>query len=376
MSENNIQKPSNRSNNSLKTIIPKPLKAFINDSRAVGIVLIACTAISLFLSNMDFSQEYYTGFWEITTHTGSFLHLPENFLLWVNDALMAVFFLTVGIEIKRELMVGELASIQKSMLPIIAALGGMIVPAFIYFIFNNGTPFHHGWGIPMATDIAFSLGILSLLGKKAPVQLKVFLAALAIIDDLGAILVIAIFYSSGLSFVYLLSGLGGVVILAILNKMKVKQMFPYLLIGVLIWYCILNSGVHATIAGVLLAFCIPVDIGKRLEGKLTHFVDFIIMPLFALANTAIIFPNQVGHIVSSPITIGVFLGLLLGKPIGIVLFSFLSTKLKIAALPDNTSWKQMTGVGMIAGIGFTMSIFISVLAFSNIEAQDIAKIAV
>src|SRR5699024_6208084 len=173
MSENNIQKPSNRSNNSLKTIIPKPLKAFINDSRAVGIVLIACTAISLFLSNMDFSQEYYTGFWEITTHTGSFLHLHENFLLWVNDALMAVFFLTVGIEIKRELMVCELASIQKSMLPIIAALGGMIVPAFIYFIFNNGTPFHHGWGIPMATDIAFSLGILSLLGKKAPVQLKV-----------------------------------------------------------------------------------------------------------------------------------------------------------------------------------------------------------
>ncbi len=376
MSENNIQKPSNQSNNSLKTIITKPLKAFMNDSRAVGIVLIACTAISLFLSNMDFSQESYTGFWAITTHTEGFLHLPENFLLWVNDALMAVFFLTVGIEIKRELMVGELASIQKSMLPIIAALGGMVVPAFIYFIFNNGTPFHHGWGIPMATDIAFSLGILSLLGKKAPVQLKVFLAALAIIDDLGAILVIAIFYSSGLSFVYLLSGLGGVVILVILNKLKVKQMFPYLLIGILIWYCILNSGVHATIAGVLLAFCIPVDLGKRLEGKLTHFVDFIIMPLFALANTAIIFPSQFGHIVSSPITIGVFLGLLLGKPIGIVLFSFLSTKLKIAALPDNTSWKQMTGVGMIAGIGFTMSIFISVLAFSNIEAQDIAKIAV
>lgn len=348
----------------------------MDDSRAVGIVLIGCTVVSLFLSNMDFSQQAYLAFWNTETHTGAVIHLPHNYLYWVNDALMAVFFFLVGMEIKRELIIGELASLRKSMLPVCAALGGMVVPALIYFFFNGQTPYHHGWGIPMATDIAFSLGILSLLGKKAPIQLKIFLAALAIIDDLGAILVIAIFYTTGLSLTYLLIGLGATAIAVLLNRLKVKNMVPYVLVGLVIWYCILNSGVHATIAGVLLAFCIPVSRIADMERKLTDFVNFIVMPLFALANTAIIFPDQMGHIIESPITLGIVFGLVIGKPVGIVLFSFLSTKLKVAALPDQTTWKQMTGVGMIAGIGFTMSIFISTLAFNEIEIQDIAKISV
>ncbi len=357
--------------------IISPLRTFMNDSRAVGIVLIACTVLSLFFSNMDFSQQAYTGFWEIKTHLGgNFLHLPHNYLLWVNDALMAVFFFLVGMEIKRELLIGELASIRKSMLPVCAALGGMAVPALIYFFFNGGTPYHHGWGIPMATDIAFSLGVLSLLGDKASVQLKIFLAALAIIDDLGAILVIAFFYSSNLSLMYLLVGLGAFCIGIILNRSKVKNMLPYILIGLVMWYCILNSGIHATIAGVLLAFCIPVSRISDMENKLTRFVNFVVMPLFALANTAIIFPNEMGHIFESPITLGVVLGLVIGKPVGVLLFSFLSTKLNIASLPDNTSWKQMIGVGFLAGIGFTMSIFIATLAFGEVDIQDIAKIAV
>src|SRR5690625_522668 len=217
--------------NTISKKILSPLRTFMNDSRSVGIVLIACTVVSLFLSNMDFSQQAYLGFWNTETVTKGAVHLPGNFLLWVNDALMAVFFFLVGMEIKRELMIGELASLQKSMLPIIAALGGMAVPAFIYFIFNGNTPFHHGWGIPMATDIAFSLGILALLGKKAPIQLKVFLAALAIIDDLGAILVIAIFYASGLHLTYLLIGLGGVAIAVLLNVFKVKSTAAYVVIG-------------------------------------------------------------------------------------------------------------------------------------------------
>ncbi len=354
-----------------------PLRTFMNDSRAVGIVLIACTVLSLFFSNMDFSREAYTGFWNIRTHLGgTALHLPHNYLLWVNDALMVLFFFLVGMEIKRELMIGELASIRKSMLPVCAALGGMVVPALIYFAFNGDTPFHHGWGIPMATDIAFSLGVLSLLGNRAPIQLKIFLAALAIIDDLGAILVIAIFYSSNLSLTYLFIGLGAMCVAIALNLLKVKRMFPYMLIGIVMWYCILNSGVHATIAGVLLAFCIPVSRISDMENKLTHFVNFVVMPLFALANTAIIFPKEMGHIFESPITLGIILGLVIGKPVGVLLFSFLSTKLNIAALPDNTKWKQMIGVGLLAGIGFTMSIFIATLAFGEVEIQDIAKISV
>ncbi|TAM98951.1 MAG: Na+/H+ antiporter NhaA [Chitinophagaceae bacterium] len=354
-----------------------PLKDFLNDSRAIGIVLIACTIISLALSNIDFARESYTHFW--TAHislsaTGP--HLPHDLLAWINDGLMAVFFFLVGMEIKRELMIGELASIQKSMLPVLAALGGMIVPALIFFTFNGSTPFHHGWGIPMATDIAFSLGIISLLGNRVPVQLKIFLTALAIIDDLGAIVVIAVFYATDMHFGYLFFGLGIMIIPVILNLLKVQRMIFYFIPAIIVWYCFLNSGVHPTIAGVLLAFCIPLSRISSLEHALYHVVNFVIMPLFALANTAIVFPSAFGHIIHSPITFGIVLGLVLGKPIGICIFSFLSVKLKIASLPSDTHWKQILGAGMIAGIGFTMSIFIATLAYKEEELQVISKIAI
>lgn len=357
--------------------ILSPLRDFLKDSRAIGIVLIACTAISLILSNTAFFQQDYTNFWVQTLSIfRANMHLPHSPLHWINDAFMTVFFFLVGMEIKRELMIGELASVQKSMLPVLAALGGMIFPAAIFFIFNGNTPFHHGWGIPMATDIAFSLGIISLLGDRVPVQLKIFLTALAIIDDLGAIVVIALFYATNVHWGYLLIGLGLLAIPVLLNLMRAKRLLLYFIPGIVIWYCFLNSGIHPTIAGVLLAFCIPLSRISSLEHTLYHVVNFIIMPLFALANTAIIFPSVFGHIIYSPVTYGIMLGLILGKPIGIVLFSWLSVKLKMASLPDNTHWKQILGAGMIAGIGFTMSIFIATLAYKEEEWQVLSKLAI
>jgi NhaA family Na+:H+ antiporter len=354
-----------------------PLRSFLKDSRAIGIVLIACTILSLFLSNTAFFQQGYTGFWlQHFTFPVAGLQLPHDWLHWVNDGLMVVFFFLVGMEIKRELIIGELATLRKSMLPVLAALGGMLLPAFIFFLFNGGTPFHHGWGIPMATDIAFSLGIISLLGNRVPLQLRIFLTALAIIDDLGAIVVIAIFYATDLHLAYLLTALGFMAIPLLLNLLKVQRLLFYFLPGIVAWYCLLNSGIHPTIAGVLLALCIPLSKIPTLEHFLYDPVNFVIMPLFALANTAIIFPTEIGHIVHSPIAWGVLLGLVVGKPVGIFLFSFLSVKLRLAALPSNTYWKQLLGTGMIAGIGFTMSIFIATLAYSEEELQVIAKIAI
>lgn len=354
-----------------------PLKDFLKDSRAVGIILIICTVLSLTLSNIPATQSGYFDFWlqHLPLSAGN-LHLPQNPLAWINDGLMVVFFFLVGMEIKRELLIGELASAQKSMLPVLAALGGMIFPALIFFAFNGNTPFHHGWGIPMATDIAFSLGIISLLGNRIPVQLKIFLTALAIIDDLGAIVVIALFYASDIHLGYLLMGLGIFTIPILLNLMRAGQPLLYFIPGIVVWYCFLNSGIHPTIAGVLLAFCIPLSRISRLEHALYNMVNFIVMPLFALANTAIIFPAAFGHVVHSPVTFGVMLGLILGKPIGISAFSFLSVKFKIASLPSNTDWKQIVGAGMIAGIGFTMSIFIATLAYQEEELQVISKIAI
>ncbi|MGH2643770.1 MAG: Na+/H+ antiporter NhaA, partial [Chitinophagaceae bacterium] len=224
-----------------------PLKDFLNDSRAIGIVLIVCTVVSLFLSNNSFFQQGYTYFWQQhLSFPVSGLHLPHTSLHWINDGLMAVFFFLVGMEIKRELMIGELASVQKSMLPVLAALGGMIFPALIFFAFNGSTPFHHGWGIPMATDIAFSLGIISLLGNRVPVQVKIFLTALAIIDDLGAIIVIAIFYATNMHFTFLFIGLGLMIIPVVLNLLKVQRLLFYFIPGIIVWYCFLNSGVHPT----------------------------------------------------------------------------------------------------------------------------------
>lgn len=356
--------------------ILSPIYQFFQDSRAVGIVLIICTVISMVLANSPWQQPYID-FWELSYHPPfEKLHLPHSFLHWINDGLMALFFFLVGMEIKRELTIGELSSIRKSMLPVMAALGGMICPALIFAIFNGGTPYAHGWGIPMATDIAFSLGILSLLGKRVPVTLKIFLTALAIIDDLGAILTIAIFYTDDLNTGYLLAGAGIMALLIILNLLKVKPLAFYFIPGLLLWYCVFNSGIHATIAGVLLAFCIPLPRVSALIHTLHDPVNFFIMPLFALSNTAIPFPPELLHVFNSSISYGVLAGLVIGKPLGIFLFSWIATRLKLAALPAHTRWTQLLGVGVIAGIGFTMSIFIATLAYTETELQVIAKMSV
>jgi NhaA family Na+:H+ antiporter len=353
-----------------------PVLEFIRDSRAVGITLICCTILSLVASNSSGSNEYLS-FWnrEILQSTGG-LHLPHTILHFINDALMAVFFLMVGMEIKRELMIGELNSVRKSLLPVVAAVGGMVVPAFIYYLWCGGTPYSNGWGIPMATDIAFSLGVLSLLGNKAPLALRVFLTALAIIDDLGGILAIAIFYAGDLNWAYL--GLGGLIfaILITLNLLKVQRNFIYFILGLLLWYFIFNSGVHATIAGVLLAFTIPLKNINKLIHSLHDPVNFLILPIFALANTAIAFPPDVLQVFTTGLHHGIFMGLVLGKPLGIFLFSYLAVKLKIGMMPTGLVWRHIIGMGMVAGIGFTISIFIATLALGDAEAQTIAKIAV
>ena len=353
-----------------------PLRKFLSDSRSTGILLIICTIVSLILSNASSTQTAYINFFKAPFHPISFLNTPGDILTWINDAFMACFFFLVALEIKRELRIGELASVKKSLLPILAALGGMICPAIIFSLFNGNTSYAHGWGIPMATDIAFSLGVLSLLGKRVPVQLKIFLAALAIIDDLGAIVTIAIFYTSQLHFGYLVSAIGIISLLVALNFLKVKNPVFYLIPGLILWYCLFNSGVHATIAGVVVAFSMPLSSLEKFERKLFYPVNFFIMPLFALANTAIILPGTFGSIYTSSISAGVILGLLIGKPIGIFLFSFLATKSGIAAMPSNTVYKQLFGVAMLGGIGFTMSIFTSTLSYHTDNLQIISKVAI
>lgn len=361
----------------LRHHILSPVRKFLQDSRAVGIILIGCTILSLVFSNIGFTQNSYLSFFNnrFTTGIGP-IALPENVVSWINDVLMTFFFFLVGMEIKRELVTGELASIKKSLLPILAALGGMIVPALIFTFFNGNTDFHHGWGIPMATDIAFSLGILSLLGKKIPVQLKIFLAALAIIDDLGAVITIAMFYTSKIQILYLLGALVSAVTAVLFNVFKVKKPILYLIPGITLWYCLFNSGVHPTIAGVVMAFSMPLSQLEKLQKILFNPVNFFIMPLFALANTAIILPNQFGSVFSSSISYGVILGLIFGKPIGIMLFSWIGTKTGLASLPSNTTFKQLLGIGMLGGIGFTMSIFTSTLAYESTSLQVISKVCI
>lgn len=353
-----------------------PIYEFLQDSRAVGIILIICTAFSLILANSPW-QTAYLAMWDTPVHIPlEFLHLPHTVLHWINDGLMVPFFFLVGMEIKREVTIGELSSIRQSLLPVLAAMGGMICPALLFALFNGHTPYVNGWGIPMATDIAFSLGILSLLGNRVPLSLKIFLTALAIIDDLGAIVTIALFYTAGIQTGYLIAAAGIMVLLIILNRLKVKQLWCYFIPGLLLWYCIFNSGIHATIAGVLLAACIPLPKISKLIHQLHDPVNFVIMPIFALSNTAIIFPPDIWQAFGSSISYGILAGLIIGKPLGIFLFSYLATRLKLAALPDQANWKQMIGIGMIAGIGFTMSIFIATLAYTPADWQITSKIAV
>lgn len=357
-------------------------KKFFNNSQASGIILIFCVLISLLIANSSLAVSFQSFLdKEVGTHLFG-LEYPVS--IWINDGLMAVFFLLVGLEIKRELVEGELSSFKNASLPIFAAVGGMLVPAVIYSIFNSGTEYSNGWGIPMATDIAFSLAIISMLGKKIPNSIKIFLAALAIVDDLGAILVIAIFYTDQIHWTYLLLSFGVTALLFILNFLKVTKTIFYIIPGLFLWYFLHHSGIHATIAGVLLAFSIPtnesnVEISplEKLEHQLHIPVSFLIMPVFALTNTNITFSNEMVAGVTSTLGLGIICGLILGKLIGINLFSLIAIKLKLSSLPQNSNWTQMIGVGLLAGIGFTMSIFIALLSFKGeIMIQDEAKFAI
>lgn len=351
--------------------ITRLFKEFYESEKAGGIVLVLCTIISLILANSAL-QNSYIDFWHIKLAGMSIEH-------WINDLLMAIFFLLIGLELEREIYVGELSNLKDSMLPISAALGGIIVPASLYIAFNFGTPTQSGAGIPMATDIAFALGILSLLGKNVPFSLKVFLTALAVVDDLGAILIIAFFYSKSLAWTYLIISLSVFVLLLILNKKKVNHLSIYIIGGLVMWYFMLLSGIHATITGVLLAFAIPFGKGEKTTPsyKLQHFlhkpVAFIVLPIFALANTAIVIGSGWENTFSESYGLGIIVGLVLGKPIGITLFSFLAVTFGMCSLPKEINWKHIIGTGFLAGIGFTMSIFITLLAFDDGQIINNAK---
>lgn len=343
---------------------PKGLfQSFFESEKAGGLVLLICTVISLVLANSSISEEYIA-MWHY--QIGS--HSAEH---WINDGLMTIFFLLIGLELEREVYKGELSKIKDAILPISGALGGMLIPALIYFAFNVGTSTEHGIGIPMATDIAFAIGILSLLGDRVPVSLKVFLTALAVIDDLGAIILIALFYTKTIYFTNLIISLSIFGVLLIMNRLKVTNLILYLVGGIFMWYFMLNSGVHATITGVLLAFALPFGngssktISSQLQHWLHHPVAFIIIPIFALSNTAIVISSDWIHNFSESYSLGIIFGLVLGKPIGIFLFTYLSVKLKFTNLPEDLSWKKIIGVGFLGGIGFTMSIFVTLLAFED-----------
>ena len=359
----------------IRKALISPLVNIINDGRSVGIILFCCTIFSLFFANSSLWPGYGSNIVR-EIHYPSWLHLPHTPLHWINDGLMALFFFLVGMEIKRELLTGELRSIRKAMLPIGGAIGGMLLPAGIFLLINVGRVGEHGWGIPMATDIAFSLGIASLLGKRVPMSLKIFLTALAIIDDLGAIIVIAIFYGGQFSLVYFFLAVAVLALTFLLNRIKPVFGIVHIVLGILLWYFVFNSGIHATIAGVLFALMVPLNRLEKIEHALHTPVNFIILPIFALANTVIHFPSDLGAAIQTPLSWGIVLGLLLGKPLGICLACFILVKMKWGELPRSSTWMQMLGIGLLAGIGFTMSIFIAMLAFGNPQMQDTSKIGV
>ena len=349
-------------------------KDFFESEKASGLVLLACTAVSLLLANSSVSENYI-----------SFLHVQlagNTVTHWINDGLMTIFFLLIGLELERELYDGELSNKKNALLPLAGAIGGMIVPAAIYLLFNFGTALQSGAGIPMATDIAFALGILSLVGNRVPASLKIFLAALAVIDDLGAIIVISIFYTACIAWYYLLAVLLIWVLLFLLNRLKVHNLIPYIIGGIAMWYCMLHSGVHASIAGVILAFVVPFGTGGTkstsyiLQNALNKPVAFFILPLFALANTAIVIGENVQEVFIQNYSIGIMIGLVLGKAIGIFSFSMLAVKLGISALPKELKPKHILGAGFLGGIGFTMSVFIAMLAFNDEAIINNAKLVI
>jgi NhaA family Na+:H+ antiporter len=409
------------------SLIVRPFQEFINTEASGGIILLICTVFALAWANSPFSESYFH-LWH--TKISFYINgtgLDYSLHHWINDGLMAIFFFVVGLEIKREFLVGELSSFKKASLPVAAALGGMLFPAGIYLLFNAGGKGSSGWGIPMATDIAFVIGIMAILGSKVPPALKVFVTALAIADDIGAVLVIAFFYTSEISFISLAVAGGIIIILIAANLLGVKNLLFYTLIGIGLWLAFLTSGVHATISGVILAFTIPAvsrintkeflernnkllqdfnnagedgydvltnevrqtyvnEIAKnseriltplqRFEHGLTSWVSFLIMPIFALANAGVSLGEGIIESLLDSISIGVIAGLFIGKQIGIFLFSWLSIRLRLSTIPDGVDMKNLYGAGILAGIGFTMSLFITNLAFMSNELIDIAKVGI
>jgi len=365
--------------------ISKPFKWFFKLEAASGLILLISAILALIISNSSYSS-YYFGYLEKYIFIGfNEIGLKLSVLHWINDALMAIFFFFVTLEIKREFLQGELSNIKQALLPIIAAVGGMVVPALVYVLINLGdTETLNGWAIPSATDIAFSLGVLSLLGKRVPLSLKVFLTALAIIDDLGAILIIAIFYSGDLNLKYLSLMFLAFIILLIINKFNIKKFLPYLIIGFFLWDFTHNSGIHATIAGVLLAMTIPhrekekdFSLLIKVEHAISPYVAFGIMPLFAFANAGVSLEGLSFGSLLDKVPLGIVLGLFVGKQLGVFVFSYISIKLKVAQMPSNTSWYNFYGVGILTGIGFTMSLFVGNLAFAeNMQYMDGVKIGV
>lgn len=356
--------------------LTKTFTVFFQSEKAGGLLLLFVTILSLLLANSQFQSEYIA-IWETQVGNHSITH-------WINDGLMTIFFLLIGLELEREIYDGELSNIKNAALPIFGAVGGMLVPAGIFLMLNYGEITQNGAGIPMATDIAFAIGVLSLLGNRVPASLKVFLTALAVIDDLGAILVIAFFYTKTILYINLIIAFAIMGFLFILNRCKVHNLFPYLIGGAFMWYFMLHSGVHATITGVLLAFVIPFGNGDKntISYKLQHFlhnpVAFIILPIFAMANTCLPIDSNWHEGLSHDNSIGIILGLVVGKPLGIWLFTFLAVSVGICKLPKGLKWKTILGAGMLGGIGFTMSIFITLLAFKNDGEEVItySKIAI
>lgn len=353
----------------------KHLQRFFSGDASGGIILIIAAALAMLLANMGATSDLYRSFLEtpVQLRVGA-LEINKNMLLWINDALMAIFFLLIGLEVKRELIQGSLASRRQAVFPIVAAIGGMVVPALLYLAFNFQDPIaRQGWAIPAATDIAFALGVLALLGSRVPASLKIFLMALAIIDDLGAIVIIALFYTNDLSLLSLGVAAAAIAALAVLNLTGVRRTGIYILVGVILWTAVLKSGVHATLAGVIIGFFIPLkekgghSPAKSLEHVLHPWVAFLILPLFAFANAGVSLSGVTFEGLTSLLPMGVMVGLFIGKPLGISLFCWAALKLKLASLPEGATCRDIMAIGVLCGIGFTMSIFIATLAFSSVD---------
>jgi len=356
----------------------KTIREFIQLETSGGIILFAAAILALIISNTPLESYYHAFFNMIMTVTLGTLQLSKPLLLWINDGLMTIFFLLVGLEIKRELFEGELNSFKKSALPAMAAIGGMAVPALIYLYFNWGDATTlRGWAIPTATDIAFSLGILALLGSRVPISLKIFLTALAIFDDIGAIAIIAVFYTKNISLTLLLAAAGLIIILFLLNRFRIRQFWPYVLVGIVLWVCVLKSGVHATLAGIVLAFCIPlrdkndpkISPLRHLEHALHPWIAFGVLPVFAFANSGVSLAGLTREHIINPIPLGIACGLFFGKQIGIGLASYLSVVMGFAKMPKGANYLGIYGISLVAGVGFTMSLFIGSLAFGSHKGE-------